>query len=104
MKLASTSAAILYKSMDSRHPWRTHIKVKGSDMRPFILILDSILVYELVYEIYVNEFVSTSELMQSKKDQINSKDITERFLFSFFDSSILIQLVERLWTVKLFYF
>ena len=45
MRLASTSAAILYNSMDSRHPWRTHIGVKGSDRRLFILILDSILVY-----------------------------------------------------------
>ena len=42
---ASTSAAILYNSLDSWHHWRTHIGVKGSDRRPFILILDSILVY-----------------------------------------------------------
>ena len=45
MRLASTSAAILYNSLDSWHHWRTHIGVKGSDRRPFILILDSILVY-----------------------------------------------------------
>ena len=45
MKLASTSTAILYNSMESRHPWQTHTRVKGSDRRPFILILDSILVY-----------------------------------------------------------
>ena len=45
MKLASTLASILYKSMESRHPWKTNIRVKGSDRRPFILILDSILVY-----------------------------------------------------------
>ena len=43
--LASTSAATLYNSTESRHPWRTHIGVKGSDRRPFILILDLILVY-----------------------------------------------------------
>ena len=29
--------------------------------------------------------------MQSRKDKINSKDITERFLFSLFDSSIMTQ-------------
>ena len=29
--------------------------------------------------------------MQSREDKINSKDITERFLFSLFDSSIMIQ-------------
>ena len=65
MKLASTSAAILCNSMDSRHPWQTHISVKGSNKRPFILILDSILVY-------LNEFVSITEPMQSKKKKIKS--------------------------------
>ena len=64
---------------------------------PFTLILDSILVY-------VNEFVSISELMQSRKDKINSKDITERFLFSSFGSLIMSQIVERVCTIKIFYF
>ena len=45
MRLAITSSAILYNRMDNRHPWRTHIGVEGSDRRPFILILDLILVY-----------------------------------------------------------
>ena len=45
MRLASTSAAVLYNNLDSWHHWRTHIGVKGSNRRPFILILDSILVY-----------------------------------------------------------
>ena len=46
MRLASTSTVILYNnSMDIRQPWRTHIGIKGSDRRSFILILDSILVY-----------------------------------------------------------
>ena len=45
MKLAITSATILYHNMESRHPWTTHIGVKGSDRRPFTLILDSILVH-----------------------------------------------------------
>ena len=49
---------------------------------------------------HVNEFVSISELMQSRKDKINSKDITERFLFSLFDSSIMKQIIERMCTVK----
>ena len=52
----------------------------------------------------MNEFVSIHELMQSRKDKINPKDITERFLFSLFDSSIMSQIVERVCTVKLFYF
>ena len=46
----------------------------------------------------MNEFVSISELMQSRKDKINSKDITERFLFSLFDSSIMTQIVERVYS------
>ena len=46
MKLASTSAAIMYKSIENRHPWQIFcVRVKGSDRRPFILILDWILVY-----------------------------------------------------------
>ena len=52
----------------------------------------------------MNEFVPISELMQRRKDKINSKDITERFLFSFFDSSITTQIAERVSTVELLYF
>ena len=50
----------------------------------------------------MNEFVSISELMQSRKDKINSKDITERFLFSLFDSSIMTQIVERVYSKVIF--
>ena len=35
--------------------------------------------------------------MQSRKDKINSNDITERFLFSLFDTSIMSQIAEGLW-------
>ena len=46
MKLASTSAALVYNTDESGHPWRTPcIRVKGSDRRPFIVILDWMLVY-----------------------------------------------------------
>ena len=45
--------------------------------------------------------------MQSRKDKINSKDITEMFLFSLFDSSVMTQVVEEgvrqkfpIWTVS----
>ena len=48
----------------------------------------------------MNEFVSISELIQSRKDKINYKDITERFLFSLFDSSVMTQIVKRMYTVK----
>ena len=66
MRLASTSAVVLYNNLGGWHHWPTHIGVKGSNRRPFILILDSILVYATSN---VNEFVSISELMQSKKDK-----------------------------------
>ena len=39
----------------------------------------------------MNEFVWISKPMQSRKDKVNSKDITERFLFSIFDSTIMTQ-------------
>ena len=45
MKLASTSAAIMYNSIENGHPWRSLcIRVKESDRRSFILILDWMLV------------------------------------------------------------
>ena len=53
---------------------------------------------------HVNESISISELMQSRKDKINSKDVTERFLLSLFDSSIMTQIVETVCTVKLLHF
>ena len=40
-----------------------------------------------------------------KAEKINqTKDITERFLFSLLDSSFMTQIVERVCTVKLLYF
>ena len=70
-------------------------------MGPFILILDLILGY---VTLIMNEFVLIFELMKSRKDKINSKEITESFLFNlFFDSSIMSQIVKRVCTVKLFY-
>ena len=48
----------------------------------------------------MNEFVSISELTQSSKDKISSKDITDRFLFSLFDSSVASQIAERVCTLR----
>ena len=45
MKLTSISGTELYNSMDRSYTWKTNIRVKGSDRRPFILALDLILVY-----------------------------------------------------------
>ena len=44
---------------------------------------------------HVSEFASISEFMQRKKCKINCKDITERFLSSLFDTSIMSQIVGR---------
>ena len=45
--LASTSATIIYKSIENKHPWQTsRVRVKRSDRRPFILILGWILMYK----------------------------------------------------------
>ena len=43
----------------------------------------------------MNEFVSISELTQSRKDKTNSKDITERF-----SSSVMLQIAERVCTLR----
>ena len=48
----------------------------------------------------MNEFVSISELMQRRRDKINSKDITERLLFSLFDSSVMSQIAEKVCTLR----
>ena len=42
-----------------------------------------------------NEFVSISELTQSRKYKTNSKDITERF-----SSSVMLQIAERVCTLR----
>ena len=86
MRLASTSVAVLYNNLDSWHHWRTHIEVKGSNRRPFILILDLILVYATSN---VNEFVSISELMQSKKEKTTPR-ILQRDFYS-------VYLTHQLW-------
>ena len=45
MKMASTSTAVIYK-YECGNPWLTScIRVKKSDSRPFILVLDWMLVY-----------------------------------------------------------
>ena len=62
-----------------------------------ILILYSILVY-------VNEFVPMTKLIQIRNDKINSEDTTETFVFSLFDLSVMSEIVDRVSTVKFFYF
>ena len=48
MKMASTSIAVIYNSIESGRAWWTpHVKVKGSDRRSFTLVLDWILCTQL---------------------------------------------------------
>ena len=43
--MASTSAAVTCNIIEGEHPWGTPLpKVKRSDRRPFILVLDWVLV------------------------------------------------------------
>ena len=48
----------------------------------------------------MNEFVSISELTQRRKDKINSKNIAERFIVSLIDSSVMLQIAERVRTLR----
>ena len=81
MKMAITSAAIIYNTNESGHPWQTPcVRVKMSDRRPFILILDWMLDYATL--------IIQMKLLQDRKDSTKDfDDITERFLFSLFDTS-----------------
>ena len=48
----------------------------------------------------MNEFVSISELTQSRKIKSTLNDVTGRFLFSLFDSSVMLQIAERVCTLR----
>ena len=48
----------------------------------------------------MNEFVSISELTQSRKNKIKSKDSTEIVLCSLFDSLVMLQIAERVYTLR----
>ena len=95
MKLASTSAAIMYNSMENKHAWQTHqVRVKGwQEAFYFNFRLDiGVCIFN-----HVNEFVSISDFKESRKVKIliYSKYITERFLFSLLDTSFIQQVGER---------
>ena len=49
-----------------------------------------------------NEFVYISKVMLSRKDKINSKDITEILLLSLFDSSVMTQIVGKVYSKVIF--
>ena len=84
--------------MESRRPWRTNIKIKGSDRKPFVLILDSILVYAtLIIWMSLSPYPN---LRKAEKIKPTFKDITERYLFSLFDWSVMLQIAEGVFTLR----
>ena len=57
IKIASTSAAIMHNNIESGQPWwNLWIRVKDSDRRPFILVLDWILI-EATWSTGINLFL-----------------------------------------------
>ena len=89
-KTGSTSVTIMCKSIENTYPL-ANFSIKGTRITQETIYFN----FRLDISVYifndVNEFVSISELMQSRKVKIpiNSKDITERFLFSLLDTSIM---------------
>ena len=87
MKLASSSAAIMYKSIENRHPWLTScVRMNGSKRRPFILILDWILVYtSLTMWMKLSSYpnLSKAEKLKSKSTlRILQKDFYSGYLIA----------------------
>ena len=88
----------MYNSIDNGHPYQTPcIRVKGSDRRSFVLILDWMLVNATLI---IRMNLSQTFAKQKRK---NLKQLYQRFLFSLFDTSIMSQIVARVQYVKLFY-
>ena len=97
MKLAGTSVAIMYNSMESRHHWRTRIMVKGSDRRLFILILDSILMYAtLIVRMDLSPYLNLCKAEKIKQLQGYYRKIFIQFIWH------MSQIVERVCKIVLF--
>ena len=98
IKLASTSTAIICNTNEKVHPWRTPcIRVIESDRRPFIFILDWILVYStLIIQMNFSPYPNSckSEKTKSQSSLPKTDDIIERFLFRLFDASATSQIRE----------
>ena len=116
MKLASTLARIMYNSIESERPrWTPRIRVKGLYGRPFILILDWMLVYPtsimwMNLFPYPNFCKAEKIKFQWKSNQSNSKGFekiliniyyTERFLFGLLGTSI-VSRINRLFYCSIF--
>ena len=93
LKFTRSLAAIMYTSIESRHPWQTpRIRVNRSNRRTFILILDWMLV-NATFIIWMN-LSPYSNFCKAEKT-INST--------TGYDSSILSRIVERVCQIVLFF-
>ena len=101
MKLASTSATILYNRMESRHLWHTNLRVNGSHRRPLTLILDSILVYATLI-VWMN--VSPYPNLRKAEKIKSTPRILQKDFYSVYLTHQLSQIAERVCIVKKFCF
>ena len=107
VKLASTSATIIYNTKESGDPWQTPcIRVKRSDRRPFISILDWMLVYatlmkQMNFSPYPN-FCKTEKTKFPIHSTKDFYDITERLSFSLFGTLTTSQITESVCKIVLF--
>ena len=97
MKLASTTATILCNSMESKHPWRTNIRIKGSNRRLFILILDSILVYATLI-MWMN--LSPYANLRKAEKIISTLRILQEDFYSVYLTHQLLQIAEKVCTLR----
>ena len=97
MKFASTTATILCKSMECTHPWHTDIRIKGSDRRPFILILDSIWVYAtLIMRMNLSPYPN----LRKAEKIISTLRILQRDFYSVYLTHQLLQIAEKVCTLR----
>ena len=78
MKLVITSAAIICNTNESGHPWWTPcVRVKGSDRRPFILILDWMLDYAtLIIQMNFSPYPNFCKTEKTKSQSTLPKTLT----------------------------
>ena len=77
MKVESTSAALIYNTNESGHRWRTLcIRVKGTDRRPFVLILDWMSVYPtLIIQINFSPYPNFCKTEKTKSQSTLTKTL-----------------------------
>ena len=102
VKLTRTSAAIMYKSRENRHPWQTsRVRVKESDRRPFKLILDWILVStSLTMSMNLSPYPNLCKVEKLKSQSILR--ILQKYFYSVYLTHQLCNKQKKV--VKVFYF